>query len=168
QGWTHQSNGELVNPNSGLCLTDQGGNTGSRLDIETCTDATDQQWTEPTGGGGTGTNTVTVASPGNQTATVGTAASLQVHATDSGSGQTLAYSATGLPAGLSINSSTGLISGTPTAAGTSSVTVTATDTTGAKGTASFSWTVNSGTGSGSGGVDISAGGPAAAPFAADE
>jgi Putative Ig domain len=32
----------------------------------------------------------------------------------SGTGQTLSYSATGLPAGLTINSSTGLISGTPT------------------------------------------------------
>ena len=47
------------------------------------------------------------------------------------------------------------------------VTVTATDTTGAKGTATFTWTVNSGT-AGAGGVDISAGGPAAAPFVADE
>ena len=88
-------------------------------------------------------NTVTVTSPGNQTSTVGTAASLQITATDSASGQTLTYSATGLPAGLSINSSTGLISGTPTTAGTNSVTVTAKDTTGATGSASFSWTVNS-------------------------
>ena len=87
-------------------------------------------------------NTVTVANPGSQTGTVGTAASLQVSATDSASGQTLTYSATGLPAGLSISSS-GLISGTPTTAGTSSVTVTAKDTTGATGSASFSWTVNS-------------------------
>src|SRR6201996_2983146 len=133
QGWTHQANGELVNPSSGLCLTDPGGNTSARLDIETCTDATDQQWTLPTGGGtGTG-NTVTVTGPGNQSATVGTAASLQIKATDSGSGQTLSYSATGLPAGLSINSSTGLISGTPTAAGTSNVTVTARDGTGGSG-----------------------------------
>ena len=60
---------------------------------------------------------------------------------DSGS-STLTYSATGLPAGLSINSSSGLISGTPTTAGTSSVTVKATDTTGAAGSASFTWTVN--------------------------
>jgi phosphatidylinositol-3-phosphatase len=87
-------------------------------------------------------NTVTVTNPGSQTATVGTAASLQITASDSASGQTLTYSATGLPAGLSINSSTGLISGTPTTAGTSSVTVTATDTTGASGSASFTWTVN--------------------------
>ena len=92
-------------------------------------------------GGGTG-NTVTVTNPGAQTWTVGTAASLQIHATDSASGQTLTYSATGLPAGLSINSSTGLISGTPTTAGTGSTTVTVKDTTGASGSATFSWTVN--------------------------
>ena len=53
--------------------------------------------------GGTG-NTVTVTSPGSQTGTVGTAASLQIGASDSASGQTLTYTATGLPAGLSINS----------------------------------------------------------------
>ncbi len=154
-------------PNSGLCLTDPGGNPSAQLELEACTDSAAQVWNLPSGGA-TG-NTVTVGNPGNQTATVGTAASLQVGATDSASGQTLTYSATGLPAGLSINSSTGLISGTPTTAGTSSVTVTATDTTGAHGTASFTWTVNSGsTGTGSGGVDISAGGPAAAPFVADE
>jgi subtilase family serine protease len=87
-------------------------------------------------------NTVTVTNPGNQTGTVGTAASLQITATDSASGQTLTYSATGLPAGLSINSTTGLITGTPTTAGTSSVTVTAKDTTGASGSASFTWTIN--------------------------
>jgi hypothetical protein len=75
---------------------------------------------------------------------VGTAASVQVHATDSASGQTLTYSASGLPAGLSINSGTGLISGTPTTAGTSSVTVTAADGTGATGSASFTWTVSTG------------------------
>ena len=87
-------------------------------------------------------NTVTVTSPGNQTGTVGTAVSLQISASDSASGQTLTYSATGLPAGLSISSS-GLITGTPTTAGTSSVTVTAKDTTGATGSATFTWTINS-------------------------
>src|SRR5215472_14787322 len=91
--------------------------------------------------GGGGGNTVTVTNPGNQSGTVGTAVSLQIHATDSASGQTLTYSATGLPAGLSINSSTGLISGTPTTAATSSVTVTAKDTTNAAGSASFTWTI---------------------------
>jgi len=92
--------------------------------------------------GSVNANTVTVTSPGNQTGTVGTAASLQIKATDSASGQTLTYTASGLPAGLSISSSTGLISGTPTTAGSPSVTVTATDTTGASGSAAFTWTIS--------------------------
>jgi putative Ig domain-containing protein len=58
----------------------------------------------------------------------------------------LSYKASGLPAGLSISSSTGLISGTPTTAATSSVTVTATDTTGASGSAAFSWTISAASG----------------------
>jgi Putative Ig domain len=90
-----------------------------------------------------------VTNPGSQSGTIGTAASLQIAATDSASGQTLTYTATGLPAGLSISSTTGLISGTPTTAGTSSVTVTATDTTGASGSATFTWTISAASGCGS-------------------
>ena len=144
QNWTHQANGELLNPNSGLCLTDPGGNSGTRLDLEACTGSSQQTWTFPTGSGGG--NTVSVSNPGTQSGTVGSAASVQINASDSASGQTLTYSASGLPAGLSINASTGLISGTPTAAGTSSVTVTAKDGTGATGSTSFSWTIGSGGG----------------------
>jgi hypothetical protein len=92
-------------------------------------------------GSGTG-NTVTVTNPGNKTAIVGTMVSLQISATDSATGQTLSYSAAGLPAGLSISAS-GLITGTPTTAGPYSVTVTARDTTGASGSAAFTWTVSS-------------------------
>jgi hypothetical protein len=86
-----------------------------------------------------GGNTVTVTSPGSQSGTVGTAASVQVRATDSG-GAALTYTATGLPAGLTI-STAGLISGTPAAAGTSTATVTARDSTGASGSATFTWTI---------------------------
>jgi hypothetical protein len=96
---------------------------------------------------GSTANTVTVTNPGSQTGTVGTAKSLQIEASDSASGQTLTYSATGLPAGLSISSTTGLISGTPTTATTYTVTVTAKDTTGASGSASFTWTISSSGGS---------------------
>jgi carboxypeptidase T len=57
-----------------------------------------------------------VANPGNQVSTVGTAITLP----NSASGGTTPYtwSASGLPAGLSINSGTGTVSGTPTTAGT--------------------------------------------------
>ena len=94
-------------------------------------------------------NTVTVTNPGSQSGTVGTPiTALQIHATDSAAGQTLTYTASGLPQGLAISSS-GLISGTPAAAGTSTVTVTATDSTGAFGTTSFSWSVTGGQSGGS-------------------
>ncbi|WP_194893207.1 putative Ig domain-containing protein [Catenulispora pinisilvae] len=90
--------------------------------------------------GGSGTETVSVTNPGNQTSTQGTAIStLQISGTDS-AGKSLTYSATGLPAGLSISSS-GAITGTPTGTGSSSVTVTASSGT-ASGSTSFTWTVN--------------------------
>jgi hypothetical protein len=104
--------------------------------------------------GSTGGNTVTVANPGSQSGTVGTPITgVQVQATDSAAGQSLTYSATGLPAGLSI-SSAGLITGTPSAAGTFNTTVTATDSTGASGSASFTWTINGG-GTGGGTCQVS-------------
>ncbi|MGX8908456.1 M4 family metallopeptidase [Streptomyces netropsis] len=82
---------------------------------------------------------VSVTSPGDQVSVLNQAVSLQVKATGSGA---LNYTATGLPAGLSINASTGLISGTVTTAGTSNVTVTVKDASGKTGTATFKWTVN--------------------------
>jgi hypothetical protein len=92
-----------------------------------------------TGGGG-GTETVSVTNPGSQTSTQGTAIStLQISASDS-TGKALTYSATGLPTGLAISSS-GAITGTPSASGTYTVTVTASSGT-ASGSTSFTWTVN--------------------------
>ncbi len=83
---------------------------------------------------------VTITSPGAQEEVAGTAVSVPVTANDATSGQTLSFSATGLPTGISI-SNNGTITGTPTTAGTSTVTVTATDGNGALASTSFTWTV---------------------------
>ena len=77
------------------------------------------------------TLTVPVAQPVVTSATtasgkVGTAFSYQISATNTPT----SYGATGLPAGLSVNGSTGLISGTPTATGSSTVTLSATNSKG--------------------------------------
>ncbi|MEZ0028046.1 hypothetical protein ABIA34_006358, partial [Kitasatospora sp. MAP12-22] len=157
-GWTNQVSGSSFNgqENSDECAWLAPGTAGGAAMVTMGTAGTfaeQASWSNDTNacsishpivGGGQG-NTVTVTNPGTQSGTVGTAASLQISASDSGSA-TLTYSATGLPAGLSINASTGLISGTPTAAGTSSVTVKATDSTGASGSTSFSWTESGSTG----------------------
>ena len=148
-GWTDSTGAE----NGDKCAwISSGQGAAQNITLTTGTFAVQSTWANDFAGGTggcevshpivtNGTNTVTVTNPGSQTSIVGARVSLQMQATDSQSGQTLTWSASGLPT-LSINSSSGLISGTPTTPGTSSVTVTATDTTGASGTARFSWTVN--------------------------
>jgi hypothetical protein len=93
-----------------------------------------------------GSNVISVVNPGSQDYEVNTkTVSLGMSATDSAVGQTLAWSATGLPSGLTINSSTGTISGSVGAsASTSAVTVTASDEVGS-GSVSFDIYVTSST-----------------------
>lgn len=83
---------------------------------------------------------VTVAAVSAQTTATG---SSPVELRNSAEGGTAPYqwSATGLPAGLSLDASTGTVWGSPTAEGTRQVTLTATDTAGKKGSTSFAWTV---------------------------
>src|SRR5205814_7406893 len=79
--------------------------------------------------------------PAAQTSVAGSSASLGVSATDA-DGDPITFSASSLPAGLTIDSG-GLISGTISlsAAAINTVTVTATDSHGAAGSASFIWKI---------------------------
>ncbi len=56
---------------------------------------------------------LSVTTPATQTATLGKAVSLKITASIGGANTPLTYTASGLPGGLSINKSTGVISGTP-------------------------------------------------------
>jgi len=74
--------------------------------------------------------------------TVGTAYSQTISASAGGSPYSYAVTAGALPAGLSLNTSTGALTGTPTTDGAYNFTITATDTYGAIGSESFSLTVD--------------------------
>lgn len=83
-------------------------------------------------------DTISVTNPGTQDWETGVSfPELDIQAIDSDSAETLTYSATGLPSGMTIDSSTGAISGTPSKAATSAVAVTATDPTGVATTVHF-------------------------------
>ncbi|MGI8578397.1 MAG: putative Ig domain-containing protein [Nocardioidaceae bacterium] len=98
------------------------------------------------GSGGGQPSPVGVTNPGSQSGTVGTPASLQMAA--SGGTPPYTWSATGLPTGLAISSSTGKITGTPTTQGSFTVGVTATDSASNSGSTSFTWTISAGGGGG--------------------
>jgi alpha-tubulin suppressor-like RCC1 family protein len=107
-------------------------------------------------GGGYGGVTVSVTNPGDQTGTVDTPVSVQIQASDSDGGS-LTYSATGLPVGVTINPSTGLISGTPTIPSSTAVTVQATDVSGPAKSTTFAFTIGPASGHGGTSASISAG-----------
>jgi hypothetical protein len=83
---------------------------------------------------------VTLTHPPAQAARVGKTVRVQLRASDSAN-QALTYRATGLPAGLSVASTTGLITGNPSRAGKASATITVTDTSGSTAQAAVAWTV---------------------------
>jgi Pro-kumamolisin, activation domain/Putative Ig domain len=86
------------------------------------------------------TDAIALANPGAQRSVIHSAVSLQIHGTDT-RGASVRFSATGLPAGLTINPSSGKVIGHPRRLGTSTVTVIASDAAGSTARASFAWTI---------------------------
>ncbi|MGI5451173.1 M4 family metallopeptidase [Streptomyces sp. CA-243310] len=84
---------------------------------------------------------VTLTNPGNQVSTTTAPVDLQIQAVTSHPEATLTYKATALPAGLTLDSSTGKITGTPTADGNTATTLTVEDSAQALDTVSFTWLV---------------------------
>ena len=83
----------------------------------------------------------TLQNPGSTSTTVGSASVvLRLSATDP-AGLALTYSASGLPPGLSIAASTGVISGIPTQIGVYNVTATVTNTASRSASQTFTWTI---------------------------
>ncbi len=78
-----------------------------------------------------------ITSPTSAGGTTGSAFSYTITASNSPT----SFNATGLPAGLSVNTGTGVISGTPTSAGTSTVTISAKNS-GGTGTATLTLTIS--------------------------
>jgi len=91
------------------------------------------------------TNPVTLAAPANQSNYEADAVSLGLSGSDALSGTTLSYGGQGLPPGLSVNGSSGVISGTVSAGdylgSPFTVTVTASDST-YSANQSFTWTIS--------------------------
>ncbi|PLC43482.1 autotransporter outer membrane beta-barrel domain-containing protein [Ralstonia pickettii] len=88
---------------------------------------------------------VTVSPSTLTAATAGVAYSQTVTASGGATPYTYAVTSGALPAGLSLNGTTGVISGTPTAGGTFNPTITATDANGFTGTRAYSLSVNAAT-----------------------
>ncbi len=152
-----------------LTLTDNGDGTATLAGTPEAAGDVDVALTATDGAGATATQNFTIsvaaAAGGDQppsftstpgaditAPTVGTPVSYTVKATDPDAGDTIAFSASGLPAGLQLvdnGDGTATLSGTPTAAGDSQVQITATDGSGATATQKFTVTVAAASGGGS-------------------
>jgi hypothetical protein len=146
QVWeVNATTGTIINPHSGLCLDDKAASTknGNQIWIYTCNGTAAQKWvvtasstppsstpptstppsTPPTTPPTTSEVAPTITSAANVTLTAGQAGSFTVKDTGTPA-PTLSESGT-LPSGISFNSTSGVLSGTASAAGTYKISFTA-------------------------------------------
>ncbi|WP_405020871.1 putative Ig domain-containing protein [Kitasatospora sp. NBC_00070] len=109
-----------------VTATDSAGRAGS----------TGFSWTVSAGQGG---GTPVLANPGSQTAYIGKPVSLALRAT--GGTTPYTFKAVGLPAGLTLNPATGLVTGAPTTWGFRTSTLTVTDGAGRSASVSVTWNI---------------------------
>jgi serine protease len=147
-GWTDPNGAE----NGDKCAwISSGQGASANLHVSTGTFAVQTTWSNDFNGGAGGCqishsifgqgDTITIANPGGQDSLISKPVSLQIKANDSSASHHLAYVASGLPSGLTINPTSGLISGKPTKGGAYKVTVRAYDSTKATASMSFGWTI---------------------------
>ncbi len=153
-GWADPADGsEIANKCAGIAAGAAGG--PFNLTLATGTFAVQSLWSNASFTSGaigcvaTGAihDSVSITSLGSQTGSVGTNVNLAIQGA-SAAGNPLTWNASGLPLGLSINSSTGTITGTPTTVAAYHPTVSAADVTGAHHSLSFNWTINAAVASG--------------------
>jgi len=86
-------------------------------------------------------DSVSITSPGSLSSPAGISVNQPIQGR-SAAGNPLTWSASGLPMGLTISTSTGTVTGTPTIVAAYLPTISATDVTGAHHSLSFNWTIN--------------------------
>jgi hypothetical protein len=142
-GWFDSANNSEI---AGKCAGIPPGSPGGAFNLTLAAGPFAMQtlWSNAAGGcvqTGTVKDSINITSPGNQTSNVGAHVSLAIQGSST-AGNPLTWSASGLPAGLAIDPSTGTVTGTPTTPGTFGVTVTAKDETTATKAVSFNWTIS--------------------------
>jgi hypothetical protein len=147
-GWFDPSDGSQIGGKCfGISPTSPGG--AFNLPLSTGTFAVESLWSNASFNGGqngcvaTGAiqDSVSITSPGSQTSNVGASVNLAIQGSST-AGNPLAWSAPGLPAGLTINPLTGIITGTPTTVAVYNPAIIAKDVTGAHHSVQFIWTIN--------------------------
>ena len=139
-GWTDRTGSEIADKCENLTGGTPGGS--SFVTLATGTFAMQGIWANDLGKRGgceTAHSQILTVDPGKQRATVGSPVGLHISALDV-RGRPLSYAASGLPPGLALNPTTGLISGTPRARGRSATSVVVTDGQSST-TVAFDWII---------------------------